>query len=379
MMGSTTVDVVKMNEGTALDRLPAGVYTVCYHDLRGFYLKITKDSLAIPAKVYGNVQRRVDKCIRTYKERNTSTGILMTGDKGTGKSLFMSMLANTVIEELNMPVILVRDGFTGSEFTSFIEDIGECAMVFDEFGKMYPGGHRGDPDSDKQKDLLSLMDGVDKTKRLFIMTENSEFDVNDFMLNRPSRIYYHFKYRKLDEDSIIDFCADKGVSPQTTDEILGVSRRSRIFSFDMLQTIVEEHTRFGINVEETIEDLNIDLKNNEEEMMEIIKVIQKDTQEEVELFGTETVYPKPNRTSYIRIRSNDEPGNMIIQQAKSSNVSKEIVEFLERENYEYEEVYINDSQLAYQHYDQLIYDNDEYVVYAKELPPKRFNYDAWAF
>lgn len=377
MMGGTTVDVVKINEKDVRDELPAGVYTVCYNDLRGFYLTINKELLELPEKIYGKVMQRVNKCITTYNDRDTSTGILLTGDKGTGKSLFMALLANEVIKQLNMPILIVRDGFTGSQFTSFVEEIGECCMVFDEFGKTYPAGHRGDPSTDKQKDMLTLMDGIDKTKRMFIMTENSELDINDFMLNRPSRIYYHFKYKKLDEASITDFCEDKGVAEMPTKDILELSRRSRIFSFDMLQTIVEEHTRFSTSIEDCIEDLNINLKDNLEELISVVKVVDKETNEEIELLDKDAQVRKPNRhnSAYIRIKTDD--NNKLTQEIKNANLSKELLEFVESESYDYDEIYISDSDLARQEGDKLVYDNKEYVVYAKEVPTKSYSY--WAF
>ena len=112
MMGSSSVDVIKMSDETALDSLPAQVYTISFNEFRGFYLNITKQRLKVPDKIYGNAYHRVGKCIKTYTDRPTSTGILMTGDKGTGKTLLMSLLANRVIEDLNMPVILVRAAYS---------------------------------------------------------------------------------------------------------------------------------------------------------------------------------------------------------------------------------------------------------------------------
>jgi polynucleotide 5'-kinase involved in rRNA processing len=126
MIDGSNVHIYKMNEETALDVLPPKIYTVRFHQLMGYYLEITKDRLEMPVKIYGTVEARVSKCVKTYMERSTSTGILLTGDKGTGKSLLMSMLANAVIDALNMPIILIKDAFTGTQFTSFIETIGEC-------------------------------------------------------------------------------------------------------------------------------------------------------------------------------------------------------------------------------------------------------------
>ena len=217
MINGSTINVFNMNEETALDYLPAKIYTLKYDDFSGFFLEITKDILELPEKIYGKTMERVNKCLQTYQERTASTGILLTGDKGTGKSLLMSLLANEAIDKLELPVILIKDAFNGTKFVSFIESLGECCLVFDEFGKMYVSDDRHTGDNEvPQKALLSLMDGVDKTKRLIIMTENHEFDINEFMLNRPSRVYYHFRYRKLDEESIVGYCNDHDVDKKIT-------------------------------------------------------------------------------------------------------------------------------------------------------------------
>jgi hypothetical protein len=109
---------------------------------------------------------------------------------------------------------------------------------------MYAADSRHNEKKPPQSALLSMMDGIDKTKRMFIFTENSQLDVSEFMLNRPSRVYYHFKYKKLDEASIMGYCKDKNVDIAVTKDIIDLARRLRIFSFDMLQSIVEEHLRF---------------------------------------------------------------------------------------------------------------------------------------
>ena len=134
MINGTTVSVINLNTETTLDYLPPKIYTVQFNPVQGFYLSIVKDQLAVPDKIYGIAHARVDKCIKTYSSRTASTGILLTGDKGTGKSLLMSLLANAAITELNLPVIMITEPFEGEAFTTFISDIGECCVVFDEFG-----------------------------------------------------------------------------------------------------------------------------------------------------------------------------------------------------------------------------------------------------
>jgi len=377
MIGGNTVHVFDLNDETALDVLPPKVYTVRFNPIEGFHLGITKDKLELPEKIYGNTPQRVQKCIDTYIDRNNSTGILLTGDKGTGKTLLMSLLANQIIEQLNMPVILIKDPYAGSQFTSFIENIGECALVFDEFGKMYSSGDRhSNNDSEvPQTSLLSLMDGVDKTKRMFILTENSEFDINDFMLNRPSRVYYHFKYRKLDEPSVIGYCEDHDVSRATTKDIVDLQRRSRIFSFDMLQTIVEEHLRYNESVEDITEDLNIDTREDKGEMIEILKIVERATETEREIFDTPYISKPDNGYTYIKVKDNSEA--RVAKKADQPTSADELIAACEADEDEadsYNEVYVRDKDLVYEKEGQLVYETDEFIFTAKDLPRVTTNY-----
>jgi hypothetical protein len=369
LTGGNTIDVFNLNSETALDVLPPKVYTVEYSQMRGYYLNITKDQLELPPKIYGNTPLRVRKCIDTYKSRSASTGILLTGDKGTGKTLLMSLLANQAIVQLNIPVLLIKDAYTGSQFTSFIEMIGECVLVFDEFGKMYRASRHNEGEV-SQTSLLSLMDGVDKTKRMFIFTENSELDINDFILNRPSRVYYHFKYRKLDEASVIGYCTDTNISKAIQQDIVELSRRSRIFSFDMLQTIVQEHKRFNLPVADIINDLNIDLSEERGAMIEILKIVNRVDDTEHKIHDTPYV-SKPDRDyTYIKVKSNSDARTSSVAPPRSGCSSNKC----DDADDSFEEFYVSSENLAYEKDGRLVYETDEYTVIAKDMPQIYTNY-----
>lgn len=251
MYSGTSVDVIQYNEEAATDELRPGVYSVQFHMMKGYYLSIVSDKFELPPTLFGNVHARIDKCLRAYQDREGSTGVLMTGDKGTGKTLLMSALANAAIDRLNLPVIMVRGEHLGEAFESFISQLGECVVLFDEFGKHYA--------KDKQALMLSYFDGIDKTKRLNIVTENAMASLNDFILDRPGRALYHFKYRKLDEPSVVGYCQQMKFPEERLEELLSIYRRARSFSFDMLQNIVAEVERSGEPVKAALADMNIDI------------------------------------------------------------------------------------------------------------------------
>ncbi len=374
---SNRVTVVSLNDATALDSLPAQVYTVNHHPMMGFSLMITKELLSVPPKIYGNAMRRVNKCIKTYSARDAATGILLTGDKGTGKSVVMSLLANTAITELGLPVVLVKDAHHGEAFDSFIQSLGEIVLVFDEVGKLYSNDSR--EGGVQQETLLPLLDGIDKTKRMTIMTENSESDISDYILNRPSRVYYHFKYRKLEESSILDYCEDHNVREEVSKDIIDLSRRSRIFSFDMLQTIVEEHKRFNESIEVVTEELNVEIREEYDTQMEIIKIFNTETKEEYELAQPSPMVFKPvYGYTYIRYRVNEPTQELSADEAYLEGLSElheiEEAETGKKPDNTLRNLHFSSEDLVYESAGNLVYEEEGITVVAKELPRRSYKY-----
>lgn len=368
IINGANISIVRLNDETALDALPPRIYTIQFDDQIGFYLSITKDQLQLPKKIYGDYQARVNQCITTYNDRSSSTGILLTGDKGTGKTLLMSLLANAVITENKIPVILVNSPYSGDKFMSFIEALGECCLVFDEVGKMYSARDRDDS-RPSQENLLSLMDGVDKTKRLILMTENEIYNISSFMLNRPSRIYYHFQYKKLNESSINEYCVEHNVDETTTQDVVDLSRRTAIFSFDMLQSIIEEHNRFGESVSIIIENLNIDSRESAGTSLEIFKVVHTADNTECKVVGS-NIISKPDRNasrySYVRIE----------HKSKKIDPFDEIMSGDTADPSHYNLGFSHD-QIVYESPSHLVYETEDYMVYAREIMMSQYNYDAY--
>ena len=374
MNHGNTMVIIRLDEDALTDSLRPAIYSIAHNQANGFYLNILKDQLEVPSKIYGNTEDRVDKCLKTYQERTASTGILLTGHKGTGKTLLMSMLANKAITKLKLPVILIQDPFSGSEFSDFVKDIGECVLVFDEFGKMYASDSRHIGENEvPQKSLSSLMDGVDKTKRMFILSENNEIDISEFMLNRPSRIYYHFRYNKLDEASVLGYCKDFGVKKPIVQDIIDLSRRSRFFSFDMLQSLVEEHLRFDCTIEVATADLNIDTRGDRGTMIEIIKIVERITETQREIFDTPFVTKPSNSYTYIKIKKNNIPSKVGCEVNFSSDGKNSSDIDIDSDDL-YEEIHIRDQDLAYEKEGKLVYETENFIFIARDVTPPRNNY-----
>lgn len=272
--------IFEFDESFAKDKLPAAIYTVCYSQMQGFYLQKNKDNFTETGKNYGSLNSRADRIIKTYESRDVSTGVLLTGLKGSGKTLLSQTVSNKMIEK-GLPIVLVESAFTGDAFINFLSKIGECVLIFDEFAKVFDA--RSNDEKDKQNGLLGIFDGNKSLKRLIFVIENNSYSLNEFYKNRPGRLFYHFEYSKLEEVVIDEYCADKKIADTVKIEIKSAFYRIRNFSFDILKAIIDEHLRFP---QDTILDivgiLNVETDAYTKTMLTLNKVLNKNNEKQYE-------------------------------------------------------------------------------------------------
>lgn len=216
-----------------LDQLPVGNYVLKVNPMTGFYLDMT-ESFKLPDKIYGNCNSNATRVLNTYKDRGCNTGVLLVGQKGSGKTLLMRKISI----DSNLPVIIINSNFTGDTFNSFLSSITQpCIILFDEFEKIY--------DRKSQEQVLTLFDGTYQSNKLFLITSNNKWTLDDNMKNRPGRIYYLFEFGGLDEEFIREYCEDNLQDKSKIDRIIVISKLFLEFNFDMLHAVVEETNRYG--------------------------------------------------------------------------------------------------------------------------------------
>lgn len=248
------------------DVLPNKCYTVEFSPLSGFFLQLYP-MIDVNEKIYGPHLSKVNKVLNAYKLMNRNLGVILSGDKGIGKSICAKLIAKKSLEE-NLPVIVVNKYIPGiADYLTEIEQ--ECVVLFDEFDKTFAQAQSGrgnlkftDEDRDgssssSQTTLLTLFDGLANSKKLFVVTCNDLNGLNDFLINRPGRFHYHFRFDYPTADEIREYMEDK-LEPKYYGEISKVINFANKvdINYDCLRAISFELSQ-GIPFEEAIKDLNI--------------------------------------------------------------------------------------------------------------------------
>lgn len=252
-------DTYRVSSERALDivkALPVGNYKICMDPHGNLFLQ-NIEPYTPNSKYYGDVLKNTDRILNTFLDRKSgSTGILLFGEKGSGKTLLSKNLSIQAAAKHNIPTITISEPWVGEAFNQFIQSIDQpCIVLFDEFEKVYNK-------RELQEGLLTLLDGVYPTQKMFVLTTNDAWAVNDYMRNRPGRIFYSIEYKGLDEAFVREYCVDVLKNQDHTNSVVTYSKMFNEFNFDMLKALVEDMNRYNETAADVIRLLNAKPEND---------------------------------------------------------------------------------------------------------------------
>ena len=243
-------NIYKPTDEASLDihtQLPVGNYIIKQDQWGNMFFELV-DSFELPTKRYGENPHHANRIMNTFMSRDSGTGVMLTGEKGSGKSLLAKTLSVEAANQ-NIPTLIINSAWHGDGFNKFIQDIQQpCVVLFDEFEKVYK--------SDEQEAILTLLDGVFPSKKLFVFTCNDKWRVDQHMRNRPGRIFYMIDYKGLSIEFIEEYCNDNLENKTHIDAICKLSNLFNEFNFDMLKSLVEEMNRYNETPQEALSLLN---------------------------------------------------------------------------------------------------------------------------
>lgn len=243
--GKTFMPVEANNVTPKLDR---GVYIIQQTPQGELYLVKQDDSFKFKHKIYGIRQDVIDHITKSYDDAPKGLGVLLSGIKGTGKSVMAKILANST----GNPII-VCDRYYGG-LTTFLDNINQdIVCLFDEFEKNFQ--------TDKGADipLLSLMDGTSTSphKRMYVMTVN-ETRVNANLLDRPGRARFHIKFGNLTKEQVLEVVNDKLANKELLDSTVDYINVLKNITIDIITTVCTEVNLQNRPIQEFKDILNIE-------------------------------------------------------------------------------------------------------------------------
>lgn len=201
-----------------------------------------------PKLIWGDVEERAALIWNDFILGEGNCGALLTGNAGTGKTLLAELVCNIAINN-GLMVILLSEIKVNVKVIQFLSQLNNVVLLFDEYAKLV--------DFNDEKFLLNMMSSL-SSKKLFLLTENHT-NISQYILNRPGRIKYHFSYPKLEQSMFYDYVNHHiNSSHRFYRDIIDLYNSCTTFSFDHLQTLVDEHiSNKDIYIEDMLEYLNL--------------------------------------------------------------------------------------------------------------------------
>ncbi|UVX67492.1 MAG: DnaA protein [Bacteriophage sp.] len=252
--------IVNKPTGLDYDLINGKVYNLKWDRYNGMSYFEEDGLLSLPAKVYTTKSDDVFiKRVNTYFQKTSklSTGVMLSGIKGTGKTV----MAKVIAKNSNLPIIVVDEDYPTSRINDFFRKFETpVTIIFDEVDKHWD-----------TEDLLGWLDGVQtNAKKLVLFTCNNEDRVNDYLKDRCSRVRYIRHFEANDNARFLrEILRDKGIAEdKIKDTYTFIVNNFGLLSIDNILSFIDEKLLFPeLSNEEIFNDMNISSKKGKKNII----------------------------------------------------------------------------------------------------------------
>lgn len=246
-------------DGLECDLTPGMVYNIKVDSYTRVVSLEETTPFVMPSKVYctSRDKRFIDKVLNSYKlSENGFTGVMLSGLKGSGKTIMAKSIAN----ESNLPIINIDKSVRPWALKVLVELLGDTniCFMFDELDKLLE-------DYDDSA-LLQILDGADtKGKNMILFTCNNEEYISEYLIDRCSRIRYWRKFGEISPSLIMEMLNDKLNDKKEVESLTDfIKDNFEICSFDNIASFINEVNNYPTTTfEELFEDMNLTPKNGQ--------------------------------------------------------------------------------------------------------------------
>lgn len=252
--------IVNKPTGLDYDLVNGKVYNLKWDRYNGMSYFEEDGSLSLPSKVYTTKSDDIFiKRINTYFQKTSklSTGVMLSGIKGTGKTV----MAKVIAKNSNLPIIVVDEEYPTGRINDFFRKFETpVTIIFDEVDKHWD-----------TENLLGWLDGVQtNAKKLVLFTCNNEDRVNDYLKDRCSRVRYIRHFEANDNARFLrKILRDKGIAEDNIEDTYAfIVNNFGLLSIDNILSFIDEKLLFPeLSNEEIFNGMNISSKKGKKNIV----------------------------------------------------------------------------------------------------------------
>lgn len=243
-------------------KLDNGVYMFRMPPLSPSYFEKIRDNFTFDYKIYGLRTELINRTLQLWKNTTGNIGILLNGTKGTGKSVTSQIVCNNMIENFDMPVLLINEPYENlADILALIPQ--DIVVMIDEFEKVFSTTDMDGSNVDLSQRLLSLMDGAmaSEYRRLFVFTTNKKW-IDENLLQRPGRLRYVVEFNDLKLSEISEIVDDLLIYPEFKEDTISFISTLEIITVDIVKSIIQEVNIFKESPENFKHIFNVQEKSD---------------------------------------------------------------------------------------------------------------------